>query len=610
MPVRRHGKHRGSRRAHEKPPDVSGEEHQFTLSQEARNTERHFFQRSSRQLRYQTVQFVSGGQKEPDDPSVLRNLDNLALDQPGQPARPEDVDIDVDTVVEELHVTASREEPTDDLFSIDADGDKTTPKPTFPKPVINCDSSDSSEDEVVFKGRRPAWGYWSQHVSPIVINDPPATARAQDTHPRRSNQTGHHENPGYQGWTGVTEASAPRKVVLEFGNDSADSDAVADYIANIDQDDASSSSTDDEQPGRAATPKTPHMSGPDGVENIDSSDEGEDDDDDNDGSDLEEIIDEDMQWMSDEQLAHLLDNRDIPDMDADEIDFFTTNGFARSAATTSGLKKKKKNKKKSAQLQEPVSASKLADMFEADPHGAFDVMDRNRASVMGKKARGKIPDFNLSDSELESNIQASWEADRKKKKAKKLEREELRAQGLLGRFGKSQPQGNSPDDVRDEIRSFMMSRTQTLHLPPMTKKDRRIVHEIANALSLKSISRGKGNGRFPILTKTHGTPVFYPDETAKLDALVFRHRITRYSERRRTEAGARPAKSSGEAKAASYRDGDVVGAWAPEIGADNRGRVMLEKMGWNTGMSLGAANNKGILQPITHVVKTTKAGLG
>jgi len=37
---------------------------------------------------------------------------------------------------------------------------------------------------------------------------------------------------------------------------------------------------------------------------------------------------------------------------------------------------------------------------------------------------------------------------------------------------------------------------------------------------------------------------------------------------------------------------------------------MLEKMGWSTGTGLGAVNNQGILQPVSHVVKTTKAGLG
>ena len=71
-----------------------------------------------------------------------------------------------------------------------------------------------------------------------------------------------------------------------------------------------------------------------------------------------------------------------------------------------------------------------------------------------------------------------------------------------------------------------------------------------------------------------------------------------------------PQAKRGKSGAASYMDGDVVGASAPEIGAENRGRAMLEKMGWSTGTALGAADNKGILQPVAQVVKNSRAGLG
>ena len=57
-------------------------------------------------------------------------------------------------------------------------------------------------------------------------------------------------------------------------------------------------------------------------------------------------------------------------------------------------------------------------------------------------------------------------------------------------------------------------------------------------------------------------------------------------------------------------DGEVVGASAPEIGADNRGRAILEKMGWTSGMGIGKVGNKGSTEVIKHVVKNTKAGLG
>jgi hypothetical protein len=35
----------------------------------------------------------------------------------------------------------------------------------------------------------------------------------------------------------------------------------------------------------------------------------------------------------------------------------------------------------------------------------------------------------------------------------------------------------------------------------------------------------------------------------------------------------------------------------------------MMKMGWSKGTALGTADNKGILQPIPHTVKTNKAGL-
>lgn len=63
-------------------------------------------------------------------------------------------------------------------------------------------------------------------------------------------------------------------------------------------------------------------------------------------------------------------------------------------------------------------------------------------------------------------------------------------------------------------------------------------------------------------------------------------------------------------KALLLRDGEVVGASVPELGQDNKGRAMLEKMGWSKGMALGAEENKGILEPLAQVVKRTKAGLG
>jgi len=158
-----------------------------------------------------------------------------------------------------------------------------------------------------------------------------------------------------------------------------------------------------------------------------------------------------------------------------------------------------------------------------------------------------------------------------------------------------------------------LTNSDRLSLPPMDKADRKVVHELANAFHMKSKSAGTGNNRFPILIRTARTSVYVERNFNAVEERLSRRFLPRTDVGgRRSGAGAKHVKgSSGFNNASvSYRDGDVVGGSAPELGAGNRGRAMLEKMGWSSGTALGALNNKGILQPVSHVVKTTKAGLG
>lgn len=150
----------------------------------------------------------------------------------------------------------------------------------------------------------------------------------------------------------------------------------------------------------------------------------------------------------------------------------------------------------------------------------------------------------------------------------------------------------------------------------MEKGDRKIVHEIANAFKLKSKSAGDGKNRFPILYRTNRTSAYVERTFAQVVSRLnrgFMPRMDVGSNKWAKSGGTKKAggRSGGfSSSAISYQDGDVVGGSAPELGVENRGRAMLEKMGWSQGTALGALNNKGILQPVSHVVKTTKAGLG
>ncbi len=127
-------------------------------------------------------------------------------------------------------------------------------------------------------------------------------------------------------------------------------------------------------------------------------------------------------------------------------------------------------------------------------------------------------------------------------------------------------------------------------------------------LNLKSKSVGEEGSRFPVLTKTNHTTSF--DERL-VTALETRFGFRGRKDKTLWPKGApRERKARGADLRATYQDGEVVGAAAPELGQENKGRAMMEKMGWSKGTALGALHNKGIMQPIPHVVRNTKAGLG
>ncbi|KNB06121.1 hypothetical protein FOXG_08171 [Fusarium oxysporum f. sp. lycopersici 4287] len=236
------------------------------------------------------------------------------------------------------------------------------------------------------------------------------------------------------------------------------------------------------------------------------------------------------------------------------------------------------------------------------------------ASARRQGARAQIS-FNLSDSELEASLQASWKSDRLKKSERKKQREEMRALGMLGKKDPDDlrvkyPDGMNMDQVADELQTFLMGSDEQLNFPPMDNNARKMIHELASKFKLKSKSIGKGDQRRPTLHRTKRTPPYVPATFDQALKRVNRKYLPRSDKKGKKGNRLPPARGGTSVAAATYQDGEVVGASAPELGIENRGRAMLEKMGWSMGTALGASNNKGIMQPVTHTMKRSKAGLG
>lgn len=145
----------------------------------------------------------------------------------------------------------------------------------------------------------------------------------------------------------------------------------------------------------------------------------------------------------------------------------------------------------------------------------------------------------------------------------------------------------------------------------MDKRSRQLLHQFANAFGVRSKSTGNGAHRFPTLYRTSQMRDFESLSYEEVEAIVTqRLKVFGKSLQWRSTSRTGTAARKGAAFSATYRDGDIVGAQAPEIGSGNRGRAMLEKMGWSSGTALGSSKNKGILQPLSHTVKNSRVGLG
>lgn len=303
---------------------------------------------------------------------------------------------------------------------------------------------------------------------------------------------------------------------------------------------------------------------------------------------------------------------DDDDIDLDE--FMNGDNFIPFSMTqhTSNRGRSKRNKRSRDSFP---SAGAFADALDQDPYGGFDIMDFDRPSLRPKR-KGRKSDFPYDledvDEELAHQLMNSWTKDREKKAARKHEKIEAEQAMLI-----ESAEGSNPAVIKARVRQFLVSEADTLTLTTMDAPLRASVHRLAKALKLNSKSQGKdgkGLGRYPVLTKTPYTPYYTVNTIFQVDALLnmpkfFPKHLYKGFKSART-GGAVSRRQGGGVSAASYANGDVVGASAPEIGQENRGRAMLEKMGWSVGMGIGKEGNKGSIDSVKHVVKTNKAGLG
>ncbi|KAK3320094.1 hypothetical protein B0T19DRAFT_488282 [Cercophora scortea] len=512
-------------------------------------------------------------------------------------------------------------EPLRELFFFDLKGDKSI----IPPPQSAPEDSDSSEDIILFKGRSGKGGKGARHArktEPVGTEvrksgrQAPAAREAAPTPrgPDASSSQFRQKHP----------SSRPGQMMVDLEPEEDEEDAILrDYIENM----AANSDEDFTVPhpleltfnsGRELGGE--HTAFVPAGADDDTSDPGSGDSDASDDGDMDEEDDEDLDGsdIDDEELARLFIKQEEMGMRSDELVLFS------QAYYKTGKKSRKPAVKARALAR--ANTSLVADAF--NDLDLDDWNSPNATKPKGKQSK-RPPAFNVSDSELELALNTAWTRDRERKKNRKLEREELRVQGLLGKNVNPEDMrvkyrlGMKLDDIKAELVTFLLGSVETVQFPPLDKQARKILHELASKFKIKSQSTGSGDNRRPVLYRTKHTSRYAQsaimEVTSQVDAAAVRiHR--RYFHRIDTKfnspfpkapgAGGGGGRRAGGSKAVTYQDGEIAGASAPQLGQENKGHAMMEKMGWSKGMALGSIDNKGILVPVVQVVKRSKAGLG
>lgn len=379
-----------------------------------------------------------------------------------------------------------------------------------------------------------------------------------------------------------------------------------------------------------------------------------------DSSDLEDELDYTLrqQWddeddlrqrrlerMTDEQMARLFAKQQELGIDCNDL-LIDDGGLASDAqefgdlaaaraalpqltGTPTGRSIKSRTRRKNGGPTFP-DATALADIVDQYGDAGFDIMDFDRPSLRPTKKgrKGQLPPEleALSDDDFKNSMFDTFEKDRAKKRERKAAREQLRTEGMLGSSGKKGKadlsikyiEGMTMAQVRDELRIFLQDEGQhSRPFPPMDKKDRKTLHEIASAFNLKSKSVGTGKNRFPVLNKTSSTTAYSEAQFTRVMAASSRGflRVSGAGKGFGGKGGGNKFKPRGgqgggfSSAATGLRNGEIVGAHAAEIGKDSFGHKMMEKMGWSKGMALGK-DGEGMLLPVAQVMRSGKAGLG
>ncbi|KAL6454465.1 SQS1 Protein SQS1 [Candida maltosa Xu316] len=243
--------------------------------------------------------------------------------------------------------------------------------------------------------------------------------------------------------------------------------------------------------------------------------------------------------------------------------------------------------------------------------GLIPFEDRDFSRNTPAKKRSNFRDLDI-DEDLQDSLTRQLQNYRANKKQKKQDWEQQRLEESILRNDMliKYPESLHIKDIKKEFDLLLKDETrQSMSFPTLDTHAHKTIKKMADCYHMTVHKSGKqGVRKYLKIVKNKGTFKYFPNyegiERIMRGRPIF-HRIDRkVSHDKKLKNSTR-----GSTSKARLKEGDIVGAEAPEIGESNLGRQMLEKLGWIQGQGLGVDGNKGINEPIVAKVKMSKTGI-
>ncbi|CCG20625.1 Sqs1 protein [Candida orthopsilosis Co 90-125] len=250
---------------------------------------------------------------------------------------------------------------------------------------------------------------------------------------------------------------------------------------------------------------------------------------------------------------------------------------------------------------------------KSNTQGLIPMQDRDFSNNIPAKKRRNFDNLgigqDLQDSLIEQiiNYRKNKKQQKQRNKAQQTE-DAILSHDLLIKY----PDSLTISQIGHEFTSFLQDESRTtLSFPTLDSHGNKTLQSMAAAYNMQTDKCGRHNVRHYIkVTKTRKTYKNIPNFN-RINAImrgrpVF-HRMDVKREKKSKDSKLKRGGGGNEPRA-KFKEGDVVGAEAPEIDQSNLGRIMLEKLGWSRGQGLGRGNS-GINEPIVAKVKMSKTGI-